>query len=90
MVDQPNEIHCELCSRENEEEQATNFCFSCKGYICKSCTAYHTRNMASRDHTLFTAIELKSMQVVPEVSFSKLCRKHKHVKIQIYCHDHEH
>lgn len=88
IVDQPDEMRCEPCLRENDEEKATDYCLSCKEYLCDQCTKYHRRSMASLDHTIMSTIEMKSVQVAPKESTHR-CPKHRHEKIQMYCHDHE-
>lgn len=81
--------YCEPCKRENDEEEAIDYCISCKEYLCASCTKYHKRNMASHDHNLFKASEMKSIQVIPQINISDCCPKHRHEKVQLYCHDHD-
>lgn len=77
------------CLRQNDKEKATDYCLSCKEYLCDQCTEYHRRSMASLDHTIMSTIEMKSVHVAPKESTHK-CPKHRHdEKIQMYCHDHE-
>lgn len=61
IVDQPDEIRCQPCLRENDKEKATDYCLSCKEYLCDQCTKYHRRSMASLDHTIMSTIEIKSV-----------------------------
>lgn len=88
IVDQPDEIYCQPCLRENDEEKARDYCLSCKEYLCEQCTKYHRRNMTSLDHTIISTIEMKSVQIVSKEGTNS-CPKHRHEKIQMYCHDHE-
>lgn len=89
MVDKPDGIYCEPCFRENDDEQATNYCVTCKKYLCTTCTKYHGRNIASRDHTIFKASKINSIKVVSEIELANGCPNHQHEKIQLYCHDHD-
>lgn len=88
IIDQPDEIRCQPCLRENDKEKATDYCLSCKEYLCDQCIKYHRRSMASLDHTIMSTIEMKSVQVAPKESTNR-CPKHRLEKIQMYCHDHE-
>lgn len=57
--------------------------------MCTTCTKYHGRNIASRDHTIFKASKINSIKVVSEIELANGCPNHQHEKIQLYCHDHD-
>lgn len=89
IVNQPNERLCEACLRDSDEEEASDFCFSCIEYLCKLCAKYHKKNLATRDHSIITVDEMKSVQVIPNANVESRCPKHQHEQVQLYCHDHE-
>lgn len=42
---------CEPCLRDNDHEEALNYCLQCYAYLCKLCTKYHKKSW----HPLATA-----------------------------------
>lgn len=88
-IDKQDGIFCDPCFRENDHEQATNYCATCKEYLCTTCTKYHRRNSASRDHTIFTASEINSIKVLSEIEFANGCPNYQREKVDLYCHDHD-
>jgi hypothetical protein len=45
-------IYCDPCGMEEVEEEAQGYCKECGEYLCGSCFKSHSRNKASRNHTL--------------------------------------
>ncbi|XP_048748893.2 tripartite motif-containing protein 45-like [Ostrea edulis] len=89
IVDKSDQLLCEPCLREKEEEEASDYCFSCLEHLCKICTKCHRKNMSSRDHKVSPLNELKSANRTSIVDISNSCATHKDEKIRLYCFDHE-
>ena len=45
-------IYCDPCGLEQVQEEAHGYCKECGEYLCASCSKSHSRNKASRKHTL--------------------------------------
>lgn len=89
MGDHTHDKQCEPCLRDSEINKASDYCLSCEEYICMNCAKCHKKNMASLNHTIVLIQEMNMIQIVPEIASVNFCPKHKHEKIQLYCHDHE-
>lgn len=43
MIDKLDNQLCEPCLRDNDHEEALNYCLQCNEYLCKLCTKYHKK-----------------------------------------------
>ena len=89
IISQYDQKYCELCLRENEEEAATNYCLTCKEYLCVLCTKSHRKFLAMKDHKLLSLCEMKSGQFLLTLEVAHCCPIHCNEEIQMYCADHE-
>ena len=89
MVSQSDNKQCEPCLRENEEEAATNYCLSCREYLCVLCTKSHRKFLAIKDHKIVNLCEMESVQIFPTLELANRCPIHCNEEIQMYCADHE-
>lgn len=89
MIDKLDIQFCEPCLRDNDHEEALNYCLQCNEYLCKLCTKYHKKSMASLDHRIFKISEMESIEIVPKLEVANICHEHQNEKVQLYCHDHE-
>nr|XP_022306576.1 uncharacterized protein LOC111112968 isoform X1 [Crassostrea virginica] len=81
-----NDKFCNECRRENEEEEATDWCNSCLESLCRTCVKSHKRNASSRNHEL---IPLSNKCTIPIENESRvLCKDHS-VAVKYMCVDHE-
>lgn len=44
MINQVHDQLCEPCLRDNDHEEASDYCLPCNEYLCKLCTKYHKNN----------------------------------------------
>ncbi|XP_056003402.1 tripartite motif-containing protein 45-like [Ostrea edulis] len=80
---------CDPCLRDNENENATGFCFSCTEYLCVVCTKHHRKHLPSKDHTVCQLNKMKSGDIFPESGNIHSCLEHKKETIKFFCNDHE-
>lgn len=78
---------CWACRRENEEEEAKEFCLSCKEPLCKMCLKFHRKNLTSMNHEICLVSEIGSRSFGLS-NFSVCCVKHEK-QIVLFCHDHK-
>ncbi|XP_062574810.1 probable RING finger protein 207 homolog [Saccostrea cucullata] len=74
---------CEACVRENEMEEADNYCLSCCEALCDICSKCHRKNLMSRDH------KIRRLNELSKISTETPCTKHKDQPIQMFCNDYE-
>ncbi|XP_062619039.1 transcription intermediary factor 1-beta-like [Saccostrea cucullata] len=79
---------CWACRRENEDEEATDYCLTCKETLCKLCAKYHRRNLASQNHEICLISEIGSHKI-KENNDTTFCDKHEGRSIEFYCNDHD-
>ncbi|XP_062577534.1 E3 ubiquitin-protein ligase Midline-1-like [Saccostrea cucullata] len=79
---------CWACRRENEDEEATDYCITCKETLCKLCAKYHRRNLASQNHEICLISEIGSHNI-DENNDTTFCDKHEGRYIELYCNDHD-
>ncbi|XP_061177597.1 E3 ubiquitin-protein ligase TRIM45-like [Saccostrea echinata] len=79
---------CSACQRENEEEEATDICLICQEFLCRNCTKYHRRNLASRTHKIVSLNEPKAVIELTSLLRNENCQEHPDRKVELYCNDH--
>ncbi|XP_048750364.2 tripartite motif-containing protein 45-like [Ostrea edulis] len=89
IVQKPDKKLCDPCLRDNENDNATGFCFSCTEYLCLVCTKHHRKHLLSRDHTVCQLNEMKSGNIFPESGNIPTCPEHKKETIKFFCNDHQ-
>ncbi|XP_078329298.1 uncharacterized protein LOC144624033 [Crassostrea virginica] len=89
MVSQSDNEYCELCLRDNEEQTASNYCLSCKEYMCALCSKFHMKCLPTKDHKIVSLFEMESGQFLPTLEVANRCPMHCNEEIQLYCADHE-
>ena len=89
MVYHSGNKYCELCLREKVEEASTNYCLTCKEYLCAMCTKFHMKFLAMKDHKVVNLCEMESGQMFPNFEVTNHCPTHCNEEIQLYCADHE-
>ena len=89
VVSQSDNEYCELCLRDNEEQTASNYCLSCKEYMCALCTKFHMKCLPTKDHKIVSLCEMESGQFLPTLEVANRCPIHCNEEIQLYCADHE-
>ncbi|XP_061179359.1 E3 ubiquitin-protein ligase TRIM45-like [Saccostrea echinata] len=78
---------CGPCKMDDEEIEATDFCAECKENMCKTCTKYHRKFVATRNHTVCSLNEVN--QISLRSHMYKTCRQHKDRPIELFCNDHD-
>ncbi|XP_061177228.1 RING finger protein 207-like [Saccostrea echinata] len=78
---------CDACKRENEEEDAVEFCLECRENLCRICSKYHHRILLTKKHKLVPLGELKLFHLLS--SESDKCQMHSGKKVKMYCRDHD-
>lgn len=79
---------CWACKRENEDEEATDFCLTCKEPLCKMCSKFHRKNLASMYHEICLVSEIGS-RINRSKNVHVCCEKHNDKQIVLFCNDHE-
>ena len=82
MKEDPNEIKCEICEAD-EEEDATSFCVPCAMYFCDGCQRAHKKPRTTAGHE-FVSVD-KALKEKMKTSVVH-CEKHPHLEINTYCH----
>ncbi|XP_062603157.1 E3 ubiquitin-protein ligase TRIM33-like, partial [Saccostrea cucullata] len=83
---QENENYCDTCKRDEEECEASRYCYECKERLCDMCAKYHRRISLTKDHKVISLKELKLSPV--KTSNKEQCPKHAERKIEFLCLDH--
>ncbi|XP_062613796.1 E3 ubiquitin-protein ligase TRIM45-like [Saccostrea cucullata] len=89
MLGSPEQKMCDSCMRDNEEEEASDFCLSCLEFLCKMCTKFHRKHLLSRDHSICPLKELKLQHIQSTFGKDDICKKHPDQKLKLYCKKHE-
>ncbi|XP_078330612.1 tripartite motif-containing protein 59-like [Crassostrea virginica] len=76
MVYQSGNKYCELCLKENEKEPASNYCLTCKEYMCALCTKFHMKFLAMKDHKTVSLSETESVQILSTLEVENPCPVH--------------
>ncbi|XP_062619400.1 probable E3 ubiquitin-protein ligase MID2 [Saccostrea cucullata] len=85
----PEITFCQACLRENEQENATDFCLYCVERLCKICTKSHRRGLTTLDHVMIPIKEMNGMSLTPKATHGNNCAKHRDRKLELFCNDHE-
>ncbi|XP_062609116.1 transcription intermediary factor 1-beta-like [Saccostrea cucullata] len=78
---------CEPCKTEDEEAEATDFCADCNETMCKTCSKYHRKFVATCDHILCPLNRVNQRSL--HSNLYKTCRQHKGRPIELFCYDHD-
>lgn len=84
-------FHCPLCREYIPSDGASgkpedwaglfprnlNYCLQCNEYLCKLCTKYHKKSLASLDHRIFKISEMESIEIVPKLEVANICHEHQ-------------
>ncbi|XP_053392534.1 uncharacterized protein LOC123562159 [Mercenaria mercenaria] len=82
-------LTCTPCSDEGTSEEAVKYCPECDEYLCTTCTKYHRKVKASRDHKLVDREEGKHKSKVATLTTKIKCRQHSDRDIEMYCGAHD-
>lgn len=81
---------CWPCKRGNEEEEATEFCVTCKEPLCKMCSKCHRKSLISMNHKICLLSEIGSCNFDSRHSRNSVCcAKHNGKQIELYCYNHK-
>ena len=80
---------CAACLRENEEEEATDYCITCQESMCRNCVKYHKRNLASSNHGIVSLKEPMSLLYSITTVRNSRCFKHPDREEEWFCDDHK-
>ena len=72
------------CENEIDDNPATSKCLDCEFYLCKDCTALHTRQRVTKNHKLVSIAEIKTGKV-KELSQKRYCLEHEGEEVKLYC-----
>ena len=72
------------CENEIDDNPATSKCLDCEFYLCKDCTALHTRQRVTKNHKLVSIAEIKTGKV-KELSQKRYCLEHEGEELKLYC-----
>ncbi|XP_062619406.1 E3 ubiquitin-protein ligase TRIM45-like [Saccostrea cucullata] len=89
ILEKGDQLNCEPCLRDNEEEKATTYCATCMENLCQVCTKCHKKGLTTKSHRLYPLSEIKSTSIVPDSVSNLTCVKHKNREIELFCNDHE-
>ncbi|XP_061190729.1 E3 ubiquitin-protein ligase TRIM45-like, partial [Saccostrea echinata] len=89
IIEKGDQLNCESCLRDNEEEEASAYCATCMENLCQVCTKCHKKGLVTKDHRLYLLSEIKSSSIVPESVSNLTCSNHKNREIELFCNDHE-
>ena len=80
---------CAACLRENEEDEATDFCVTCQESMCRNCVKYHKRSLASSNHSIVSLKEpMAVLRSATSVKNSR-CPEHPDREEELYCIGHK-
>ncbi|XP_045177561.2 uncharacterized protein LOC123537796 [Mercenaria mercenaria] len=79
-------IFCDPCRNvAGNHISAEKFCVNCSQYLCKSCSDYHTKQAATREHVLQDKESLpKEKSKVKDIRLEK-CHSHSDNEIEYFC-----
>ena len=72
------------CENEIDDNPATSKCLDCEFYLCKDCTALHTRQRVTKNHKLVSVAEIQKGKV-KELSQKRYCLEHEREELKLYC-----
>ena len=72
------------CENEIDDNPATSKCLDCEFYLCKDCTALHTRQRVTKNHKLVSIAEIQKGKV-KELSQKRYCLEHEGEELKLYC-----
>lgn len=82
MIEKVDDQLCEPCLRDNDHKYASDYCLTCNEYLCKLCTKYHKKSMASINHRIFNISEMESIEIVPKIEVAYICHDHQNDNVQ--------
>ena len=62
--------------QENEKEPASNYCLTCKEYMCALCKKFHMKFLAMKDHKTVSMSETESVQILSTLEVENPCPVH--------------
>lgn len=81
---------CWPCKRGNEEEEAIEFCLTCKEPLCKMCSKCHRKSLISMNHKMCLLSEIGSCSFDSGHTRNTVsCEKHNGKQIELYCYNHK-
>lgn len=78
---------CGACKIENEDTQGVNYCFECHEVMCKTCTRYHGKIAATRNHAVSPLNN--ALDSCRQKYMYNSCIKHQDRLIELVCNDHD-
>jgi hypothetical protein len=79
---------CCLCEDFDITTYADGFCVECEVYFCNSCFVKHKGRKISRNHSLVTVDESKSLKVTVGDTY-EICQEHSGEIVKYYCQRHD-
>ncbi|XP_062619402.1 E3 ubiquitin-protein ligase TRIM45-like [Saccostrea cucullata] len=89
ILEKGDQLKCESCLRDNEEEEATAYCATCMENLCQVCSKCHRKLLVTKSHKVYQLSEMKSSNIFSDSVSNLTCSKHKNREIELFCNDHE-
>ncbi|XP_053399996.1 E3 ubiquitin-protein ligase TRIM33-like [Mercenaria mercenaria] len=80
---------CTPCSADGTREEAIKYCSECDEYLCTTCTKYHHKMKASRDHKLVDTEEGRQELLDVKTTAKIKCRQPQDRDIEMFCGTHD-
>eukprot|EP00105_Crassostrea_gigas_P005216 XP_011418738.1 PREDICTED: transcription intermediary factor 1-beta-like [Crassostrea gigas] len=87
VIEINNRKLCGACEIENEETHGVNYCIECNEVMCETCTRYHGKIAATRNHTV--SLLDNALDTCRQKHMYTLCIKHPDKLIELVCNDHD-
>ena len=84
ITPQPDRPTGPLCSSEDCDEEAVNFCQKGCDFLCEQCYDGHSRSKFSKSHKVIPASEQKRLCEIDKPPYPA-CHRHKHQILDLYC-----
>ncbi|XP_062616147.1 uncharacterized protein LOC134277866 [Saccostrea cucullata] len=89
ILEKGDQLNCESCLRDNEEEEAIAFCATCMENLCQVCTKCHKKGLVTKSHKVYQLSKMKSSNILSDSVSNLSCSKHKNREIELFCNDHK-
>ncbi|XP_045205210.2 E3 ubiquitin-protein ligase TRIM33-like [Mercenaria mercenaria] len=80
---------CTPCNELGSREEAVKYCPECDEFLCTTCTKYHLKMKATRDHKLVDREEGKHESKTAKATLRIKCQQHPDRDIEMYCGTHD-
>lgn len=80
---------CDSCQFHGTEKEASNFCKSCKEYLCRNCTEWHKRFRATRNHKIIRGKDQIKKDETADSDIIVSCLCDQGLEASFYCDEHD-